>query len=525
VARSLRLGASALVAITGALVVFSTASARQVASGTYGGTLYVGLTRGEPDNLDPTTTASVSTVDVFRAICERLYDFDARGRVVPELASALPMISNDKRTYTIPLRQGVEFNDGTPFDAQAVVTTLDRDLTLPGSGRASDLSAVDSVTAKGPQTVVIHLAARFTSLLANLATNDGIIMSPTQLAKLGGSFGSDPVCVGPFAFDHRVPGDNVTVIKSHYYYDQAAVHLDKIVFKVENDAAAAVAALRAGDIQMLDSVDPTELSALAADPDVHLIKQDSLGWHGISVNIGNKNGVGNLPYTNPGSPLASSANLRQAFEEAIDRTAYVKVLDDGAAVPDCTAFSPASPYYDPSVECTAYNPAGARKLVTQSGFPNPTVHMLVRNLTPSLVEAQFIQAEEAAIGINVVIDAVDNGTYLARLASGSFDTAINGWTGSPATDRNIFQFVATSGSMNYSGYSNPRLDLVLANSRKASSRTALKKLYHAASEILLADRPIIFLDHPIVYAAVSTSVKGVEFLSDLQPRVDFAQYP
>jgi ABC-type transport system substrate-binding protein len=79
--------------------------------------------------------------------------------------------------------------------------------------------------------------------------------------------------------------------------------------------------------------------------------------------------------------------------------------------------------------------------------------------------------------------------------------------------------------MNYSGYSNPRLDLVLANSRKASSRTALKRLYHAASEILLADRPIIFLDHPIVYAAVSTSVKGVEFLSDLQPRVDFAQYP
>ena len=65
---------------------------------------------------------------------------------------------------------------------------------------------------------------------------------------------------------------------------------------------------------------------------------------------------------------------------------------------------------------------------------------------------------------------------------------------------------------------------MLANSRKASTHRALKTLYHAAVRILLADRPIIFLDHPIVYAAVATSVKGVEFLSDIQPRVDFAQY-
>ena len=202
----------------------------------------------------------------------------------------------------------------------------------------------------------------------------------------------------------------------------------------------------------------------------------------------------------------------------------MKVVYDGAGVPDCTAFSPASPYYDASVVCTPYDPAGAKKLVAQSGVPNPTVHLMVKNLTASLVDAQFIQAAEAAVGINVVIDAVDNTTFLSRLASGSFDTAINGWTGSPATDRNIFQFVATTGSSNYSGYSSPRLDLVLANSRKAGTPRALKTLYHAATVILLADRPIIFLDHPIVYAAVSTSVKGVEFLSDIQPRVDFAQY-
>ena len=64
-------------------------------------------------------------------------------------------------------------------------------------------------------------------------------MSPTQLAKLGANFGTNPICVGPFMFDHRVVGDSVTVIKSPYYYDQKDVHLDKIVFKAETDAAAA----------------------------------------------------------------------------------------------------------------------------------------------------------------------------------------------------------------------------------------------------------------------------------------------
>jgi peptide/nickel transport system substrate-binding protein len=511
-----------LAGVVAALVVAS-AAARRGGSGTYGGVLTVGLTRGEPDNLDPTTTGSVSTVDVFRTICERLYDFDARGRVVPELAAKLPVISSDKLTYTIPLRQGIEFNDGTPFNAAAVVTTLERDLTLPGSARLSDLSSIQAVTAVGQYTVVLHLIARFTPLLANLATNDGIIMSPTQLTKLGTSFGSDPICVGPFTFDHRVAGDNVTVIKSHDYYDQAAVHLDKIVFKVESDAPAAIAALQAGDIQMLDSVDPTLLPALQNDPNVRLIKRDSLGWHGIYINVGNKNGVGS-PDASPGTPLASSSKLRQAFEEAINRTTYVKVVDAGAAVPDCTPISTASPDFDPNLVCTSYDPADAKKLVTQSGFPNPTVHMLIKNATASELDAQFIQSEEGAVGINVVIDAVDNPTFLARLQSGAFDTAINGWTGSPATDRNVFQFVATTGSFNYEGFSNPQLDLILANSRKASTRPALKTLYHAAFEILREDRPIVYLDSPVVYAAVATDVKGIEFLSDIQPRVAFAQY-
>src|SRR5262249_26064319 len=149
--------------------------------------------------------------------------------------TALPTISADKLTYTIPLRKGIVFNDGTPFNAAAVAATIQRDQTIPGSSRASDFSAVDSVTAAGPYTAVFHLKTRFTPLTAILAGGSGYILSPTQVAKLGANFGTDPMCVGPFTFDNRVAGDSVTVVKSPYYYNRGAVHLDKIVFKVASD--------------------------------------------------------------------------------------------------------------------------------------------------------------------------------------------------------------------------------------------------------------------------------------------------
>ena len=180
---------------------------------------------------------------------------------------------------------------------------------------------------------MIHLNQRFTPLLQILATNDGIVMSPTQLMQLGMNFGTDPIGVGPFMFDSQIEGSSVTVVKSPYFYDKTAVHLDKIVFQDESSGASGVAALQAGDVQMLDNVSPIEVPALTSDSAVHLIKVNSLGWVGIQINIGNSKGIGNLPYTTVSTPLASSALLRQAFEEAIDRATLAKVVYDGRGCP------------------------------------------------------------------------------------------------------------------------------------------------------------------------------------------------
>src|SRR5262249_56379640 len=134
------------------------------------------------------------------------------------LAAALPVMSKDQLTYTIRLRKGIVFNDGTPFDAQAVVTTLRRNMTLEDSIWADALEPVGSVGASGRYTVVLRLKSRSAPLLDALTTPATAIMSPSQLDKLGDKFATEPVCVGPFMYDGRVAGDSITVIKSRYYY-------------------------------------------------------------------------------------------------------------------------------------------------------------------------------------------------------------------------------------------------------------------------------------------------------------------
>ncbi|HZR94643.1 MAG TPA: ABC transporter substrate-binding protein [Gaiellaceae bacterium] len=496
------------------------ASAQQAKEG---GTLVIGLTAGEPDVLDPTLARTFSGREVFLTFCEKLYDLNSKAQIVPQLASALPKISKDKLTVTIPLRKGIKFNDGTAFNADAVVTTLKRDQTLKGSTRASEISPIDSVTAAGPYTVVIHLKTPYSPLTAQFADRAGMIMSPAQLDKLGDKFGTQPVCVGPFNYDSRVAGDSITVTKSPFYYNKKNVHLDKIVFKVENDAAAAAAALKAGDLQVLDGIDSTQLPGIRADKDLRVIKQTSLGYQGITINIGNKNGLLKT-YSNVGTPIAANADLRKAFEMAIDRKALNRVVFGGTVLPGCTPLSPSSAWYDPSVKCLPFNPKQAKKLVQQSGIASPTIHLMVPTGSVALRQAQFIQAEEEAVGIKVVIDSTDFVTALSKADAGTYDTFQIGWSGRVDPDGNIFQFVHSLGSQNDSGYSNPRLDLILNNARKAATEQARKTLYRAAQKIMLADQPLIYLYHNVTRAGVSVKLKGVQMFPDTLTRVAFASY-
>jgi peptide/nickel transport system substrate-binding protein len=492
------------------------------ASGRYGGTLVVGLSSGAPTTLDPALNGGSSAVEIDLATCQRLYDIVSNhGRIerVPELAAGLPVPSKDKLSYTIRLRQGILFNDGTPLNAQAVVASIQRLMNLPGSARASDYESVASVSAAGQYTVVFHMKAPDSTLVGNYM----FVFSPTALAREGANFASDPICVGPFMFDHQSGDGSLTYIKSPYYWNKGAIHLDKIVYESATNGPAAAAALEAGDIQAIDNVSTTVLSSVQENAALRTMSGAGLGWNGIVFNIGDSHGGPlNLPYTNTGTPIASSPLLRQAFEEAIDRTTMNRVVFGGLELPSCTPIPPANTEWFNAIKvpCTPFDPAGARKLVGRSGIVNPTVTLLTGSSPDSLRLAQFIQAEEAAVGINVAL------TQTGSSLTGQFDAELGGYEPGADGEPNLIisQFFASWGVRNYGGYTSKRLDYVLANGLKATQFADRAVNYRVAQQILLTDRPTIFLYDTIFHAAYSASLSGVALKANGLLDVSNAQF-
>ena len=217
---------------TGQDVFGDPADAAQVKQG---GTLTVALS-ADPDKLDPTLSRSLYSRYVFHTMCEKLYDLGPDAKIVPQLATALPTVSADGLSLTIPLKQGVKFADGGTLDSNAVKISINRGLTLAGSGRKSELGPITSVETPDPNTVVIKLSKPFAPLTAALADRAGMVLSPAAVAKLGANFSTAPVCVGPFKFASRVAQNSIKVVKDPLYYDAAKVHLDAIEYRIITDS-------------------------------------------------------------------------------------------------------------------------------------------------------------------------------------------------------------------------------------------------------------------------------------------------
>jgi peptide/nickel transport system substrate-binding protein len=515
--------------LTLALVAGVGASARSSAPPALktGGTLTIAL-ESDPDALDPTLARTFVGRMVFLDMCEKLYDLNAKLQIVPQLAASLPTLSADKKTVTIKIRNGILFNDGTPLDAAAVKKSLDRDKTLPRSARASELSPVTSIDTSGSSTVILHLSDRYSPITAQLADRAGMIMSPKQLDALGDKFATNPVCVGPFMFKDRSAGDHITLTKSPYYYGKKNVHLDTIVWKIITDPAARAANLRSHDVDIAEGLASTDLPSIGKDKSLQLFKSTSIGYQGITVNIGNSKGLGKLPYANTGTAIAKSSDLREAFELALDRKVINKVVFGGTTNPDCFPVAPGTPWYAAvkGISCNlTADVKGAKAAFARSGAsPGVTVHLMLGTDPVAARLGQVIQSMEKGIGINVVLDPTEFVTSLNHEDAGQFETFAIGWSGRIDADGNIFNFLHTTGSQNDSGYSNPVVDRALANERKAASLTARIVSFHAALAQAAKDRPIIYLYHAVNRDAQSTKVGGVQLFGDGLVRVQFAGF-
>jgi len=511
-----------------ALAVGVSASARTKATPTLknGGTLTIALD-SDPDALDPSLARTFVGRMVFLDMCEKLYDLNAKLQIVPQLAASLPTFSADKKTVTIKLRTGIKFNDGTAFNAAAVKASLDRHKSLKGSARASELSPVTSVDASG-NSVILHLSDRYSPITAQLADRAGMIMSPKAIDALGDKFATNPVCVGPFTFKDRVAGDHITLVKSPFYYNKKNVHLNSIVWKIITDPAARAANLRSGDVNVAEGIASTDLASIQKNKALKLVKAVSIGYQGITVNIGNSKGLGKLPYANTGTAIAKSADLRAAFELALDRKVINKVVFNNTTNPDCFPVAPGTPWYAATkgIPCklTADVKAAKAAFAKSGASPGVTVHLMLGTDPVAARLGQVIQSMEKAIGINVVLDPTEFVTSLNHEDAGQFETFAIGWSGRIDADGNTYNFLHTTGSQNDSGYSNPVVDRAMSNERKAASLDARLVSLHAALLQASKDRPVIYLYHPVNYDAQSSKIGGVQVFGDGLVRIQFAGF-
>jgi peptide/nickel transport system substrate-binding protein len=318
------------------------------------------------------------------------------------------------------------------------------------------------------------------------------------------------------------------LVKSPYYYDKKDVHLDQIVWKIITDPAARAANLRAHSVDVGEGIASTDIQSIKNDSSLTLFKSTSIGYQGITVNIGNSKGLGKLPYVNTGTPIAKSADLREAFELALDRKVINKVVFGGTTNPDCFPVAPGTPWFAATkgIPCKlTADVNGAKAAFARAGVSAPvTVHLMLGTDPVAARLGQVIQAMEKPVGFNVVLDPTEFVTSLNREDAGQFETFAIGWSGRVDCDGNTFNFLQTNGSQNDSGYSNAVVDRALTNQRKAASLQARLVSLHAALAQAAKDRPIIYLYHAVNRDAQSKKVGGIKLYGDGLVRVAFAGF-
>ena len=471
----------------------------------------------EPKSLDPQAVTATNDFRILVNIYDGLVRFKPGTlQVEPALATDWT-ISDDGLTYTFHLREGVTFQDGTPFDADAVKFTFDRmlkdDNPYHDTGPfplAFFFSAVDTITAVDPSTVKFTLKEPYAPFLSNLAYPTGLIVSPAAVKKYGKDFGRHPVGTAAFKFAEWDPNAKVVVSRNDDYWD-GAPSLEAVVFRPIADANTRVAEMLSGGIDLMVEVPPDNLKVFRNDPNYEVYEQ--IGPHLWFLILNTKEG----PF--------SDKRVRQAVNYAIDKKAIVDNILQGTAEVAAGPIPPAFEWAtDGSVKPYPYDPDKAKKLIREAGAEGKTITFYVAEGGSGMLDpvamATAIQADLAKVGLKARIETYEWNTFLSNVnpgLQGKADMAEMAWM---TNDPDTLPFLAlrsdavpSKGGFNSGYYSNPKVDELLTKARRTTDQAERAKLYEQVQEIVHDDAPWAFIANWKQNAVSTAAVKGF----DLQP--------
>jgi peptide/nickel transport system substrate-binding protein len=486
------------------------AAAALLAATVHAQTLRIGLAE-DPDVLDPTLARSFVGRIVFAGLCDKLFDIDDKLNIVPQLATSYEW-SADNKALTIKLRSGVTFHDGEKMDAAAVKYSLDRHKTMAGSNRRGELAPVASVDVVDPATVRLNLSAPFSPLLAQLADRAGMIVSPKAAQAEGDKFGAKPVCSGPFRFVERVAQDRIVLERFPGYWKKDDIHFDRIVYLPIPDSTVRLANLRAGQLDFIERLAPSDVPQVKSDNRFKLAKITEIGYQGITINVGKSE----LAQKNP---LGRDPRVREAFELALDRDGIVQVVMEGEATPGNQWVAPSNAFYAKSSPVPKRDVERAKALLKEAGVTNPSFTLMTPTTADAQKIAQVVQAMVKEAGFDVKIQSTEFATSLDLADKGQFEAYVLAWSGRADPDGNIFSFDACKQPLNYAGYCKPEVDDLLNKSRTLRDAGDRRKVYEQVAAIVLKDRPIVYLYHRNWLWAYSSKLTGLRTIPDGLVRV------
>lgn len=446
-ARAFRLIAALLLAMVPAVALGAPAAVPSGPSVTIGMPL-------EPPNLDPTVGAAAAVDEVVYAnVFEGLTRIVRDGTVAPALATDWS-VAPDGLSWTFALRPGVRFHDGTPLDAAVVKFSLDR-VIAPDSANAakSQVDAIKAVAVLDPLSVRIDLSRPMADLPLLLGWGDLVIVAPATAATNA----TNPVGTGPFRFAEWRKGDSVRLVRNDDYWGRPA-KVGQVVFRLVSDPAAAYAALMAGDVQAFPNFpSPESLPAIAKDGR-------------FAVVVGTTEGETILAVNNAKPPF-DDIRVRRALAHAIDRRALIDGAMSGFGTPIGSHFAPHHPAYLDLTGRYPHDPAEARRLLAEAGFPDGFATTL--RLPPvgyARRGGELVAAQLAKVGIRAQIRNIEWAQWLEQVyRNRDYDLTIVSHT----EPRDYDVYARTN---YYFGYDSPAFrDLIqrLSETTDAAARTAL----------------------------------------------------
>ncbi len=467
-----------------------------------GGTLRVAV-QGEPLGLNLILTPSAETYQlIMYNVLEPLLRYTAEGELTPLLATSYEIEEIEGGTrYTFYLRSGVTFHNGEPFTAHDIKYTFDSLLDPAlASPNAAPFSFLRGIEILNDLTVRFVTEGKAAPLLGYLASNKGagIIPEGSTMEALK----THPIGTGPFAFAEWIPGDHLTLVKNPHYWKEGSPYLDEVIVKFIPDQAVSLAALLAGDVDMVDKMVSENALVLESDPRFKVI-------------TGSMNTPQLLAINNSRPPF-NNVLVRRALCYAIDRDEIIAgtVARPKWGTPIGSHMSPLNPFYVDLVGMYPHDPDRARQLLAQAGYPDGfQTTICLPQFEFHIRTGEIIADQLREVGIDCSLQVLEWGQWIERVYSQwDYDMTVIGHDQGvePAVNftKPLERVQADGSSGYYFQYSNPFLRELLARGRETFDIAERKTIYAMAQTIIASDAMAVWIQDIPQFEGMRSEVMG-----------------